>query len=198
MRVIAGRFRGRKLASPEGDQTRPITDRVKESLFSVLGHRFGTLAELPAFEVLDLFAGSGALGIESLSRGARGCTFVERDKRALVALRANVAPLLRDAAARVVVANAWTLRFAADEGPACGLIFVDPPYRDGAHPLRIADLLDRVAARLAPDGLIVYRHSTKTELPRTELRRLEVVDERRFGTMGVVILANRAAGAAQV
>ncbi|MGE0480959.1 MAG: 16S rRNA (guanine(966)-N(2))-methyltransferase RsmD [Phycisphaerae bacterium] len=194
MRVIAGRFRGRRLAAPAGDQTRPITDRVKESLFSVLGHRFGTLAELPAFEVLDLFAGSGALGIESLSRGAAGCTFVERDKRSLVALRANVA-LLRDAAARIVVANAWTLRFVEDAGPACGLIFADPPYRDGADPLRIADLLDSVATRLAADGLLVYRHSTRYEPPRNELRRLEVVDERRFGTMGVVILGKRDAGA---
>jgi len=98
------------LRPPEGRVTRPITDRVKESLFNILGSRFGLPGEIPDFAVLDLFAGSGGLGIESISRGARSCVFVERDRAALAALTANLASLRGAADCRIVKDNAWTAR----------------------------------------------------------------------------------------
>jgi 16S rRNA (guanine966-N2)-methyltransferase len=192
VRVIAGRFRGRLLQAPPGTTTRPITDRVKETLFNILGHRFGTLAELPAFDVLDVFAGTGGLGIEALSRGARLCIFVERDRRALRALRENLRQIRIEEQARLVAENAWTLRLPRDT--AFGLVFVDPPYVAGADPLRVTDLLDRLGTYLQPDGILIYRHEAATHLASDALRTLQHVDERRVGRMGLDILVRNADG----
>lgn len=185
MRVIAGSLRGSPLSVPAGRTTRPITDRVKEALFSIVGHRLGTLAELPPVAVLDLFAGSGALGIEALSRGAATCLFVERDRAALRVLRENLARLKLAAVAHVAVQNAWTMRIPPAPTGGYGLIFVDPPYRDSAEPLRVADLLERAGAALDPEGCLILRHETRRELNLPQLRTLCFEDERRFRTMGV-------------
>lgn len=188
MRVIAGRLRGARLAVAAGRTTRPITDQVKESLFNILGHRFGTLGDLPAVAVLDLFAGSGSLGIESLSRGAESCLFVEKDRAALRALRSNIDRLGLGARARVAAENAWTMRVppAADGG--FGLIFVDPPYRAAERGLMLADLLERLALRLAPGGVLVLRCSQDAAFAPHGLRGLVCVDEREFGRMRVFLL----------
>ena len=124
LRVIAGTHRGRPLATPAGETTRPTADRPREALFSMLASRVGSFEELA---VADLFAGSGALGIEALSRGAASCLFVEQDRAALDALKANLATLgLRgDVRATSVLAL----------GPApapLDLILMDPPYGTGA------------------------------------------------------------------
>ncbi len=187
MRVIAGRFRGASLIAPAGHTTRPITDRVKEALFSMLGSRFGTLGELPAFDVLDLFAGSGALGLEALSRGARSCLFVERDRTALRTLRQNVAALKLGPAARIVPENAWTLRLPPS-ADGYGLIFVDPPYREVEAESRVASLLERTAPRLAADGLLVFRHGVFTPFAPAGIPGLRVLLERRYGKMQLWLL----------
>ncbi|MFZ5794795.1 MAG: RsmD family RNA methyltransferase, partial [Pseudomonadota bacterium] len=90
MRIIAGKWRGRPIVAPKGDATRPTADRVREALFSMLASRLGSFEDLA---VADLFAGSGALGLEALSRGAASCIFVEQDKAALDALRTNITKL---------------------------------------------------------------------------------------------------------
>lgn len=119
MRVIAGELRGRRLVAPAGSTTRPTSDRVREATFNALT----SLGAIDGAEVLDLFAGSGALGIEALSRGAARCTFVERDRAALEALRDNLRRCgLDDDRARVVVGDAGSV-----EGP-CDLALLDPPY----------------------------------------------------------------------
>lgn len=187
MRVIAGRYRGMQLRPPEGRVTRPITDRVKESLFNILGSRYGLPGEIPEFDVLDLFAGSGGLGIECISRGARSCIFVERDRAALGALTANLGLLKREADCRVVKDNAWTARLTAPAG-GFGIIFLDPPYRDAAERLRVIDLLARLGGLLASDGLIVFRYSTKLALENLEAPGLAIADEREFGGMGITFL----------
>lgn len=194
LRVIAGRYRGLQLEAPDGHNTRPITDRVKESLFNVLGSRLGTLAELPEFRVLDLFAGTGSLGIEALSRGAAHCLFVERDRIALRVLQANLARLKTPDVWRVLSANAWGVRLPRADAPdgRFGLIFVDPPYRDAAEVLRLVDLLERLAPHMTPDGLIVFRHSADTDLPEQSLRGLRRVDLRAYGDMRIELLALRA------
>ncbi len=188
MRVIAGRFRGAVLKAPPGTYTRPITDRVKESLFNILGHRFGAPGLLPDIAVLDLFAGSGALGIESLSRGARSCLFVERDRRTLRVLRANLARLRLSDVARVVGENAWTMRIPVAEPVGYGLIFVDPPYRAAADPFEVIALFERLAPRLSESGLVVFRHAAAAKLSANELRPLRCADERTFGRMRILLL----------
>ncbi len=189
MRVIAGRLRGSLLAVPPEGQTRPITDRVKESLFNLLGHRLGLPGVLPDIAVLDLFAGSGALGIECLSRGASSCLFVERDRRALRVLAANLEKLKLNEAARTTNANAWTMRIPPAAPDGYGLIFVDPPYRDVADPQRAIDLLERTGVRLSQEGLLVFRHARSIGFSTEPLQSVRGVDERTFGGMRVLLLA---------
>ena len=193
MRIIAGSFRGRKLEAPPGTATRPITDRAKETLFNILGARLGLPGQLPDVEVLDLFAGTGGLGLEALSRGAKSCLFVERDRRALAALRRNIETLHAQAACRVSIENAWTMRVPPAAG-GYGLVFVDPPYNDALAPLPVIDLLERLAPQLAPGGLIVFRHSHRSRLSLEGLRTLECVDQREVGTMRLWLFAAREAG----
>ena len=122
MRVIAGRWRGRPLATPAGTATRPTAERTREALFSMLTSRLGDFAGLA---VADLFAGSGALGIEALSRGAASCVFVENDRAAVAAIRANIARLGAESQTELMPVAVETL------GPrthACDLLLLDPPY----------------------------------------------------------------------
>ncbi len=153
MRVIAGQFRGRPLVAPKGDTTRPTADRTREALFSMLTSRLGSFEGL---RVLDLFAGSGALGLEALSRGAATCTFVEQDGAALDALRTNIAKLGitgADVRAQSVMAL----------GPAPApydLILLDPPYESGAGVVALERLLR--LGWIAP-GALASVETTKKE-----------------------------------
>jgi 16S rRNA (guanine966-N2)-methyltransferase len=135
VRIIAGEWRGRKLVAPKGDTTRPTADRTRETLFSMLTSRLGSFEGLA---VLDLFAGSGALGLEALSRGAASCLFVEQDGEALKALRTNVEHLAERGRATVQASSVMAL------GPARGnydLILLDPPYGTGAGQVALDRLL---------------------------------------------------------
>src|SRR3954467_7982650 len=124
LRIVAGRWSGRRLVAPRGRDTRPTSDRGREALFSILG-------PLDGARVLDLFAGSGALGLEALSRGAASATLVERAPAALRVLRDNVADL--GAGAEIVAADARSyLRGARGQGAQYDLVFLDPPYRSAA------------------------------------------------------------------
>jgi 16S rRNA (guanine966-N2)-methyltransferase len=123
MRIIAGQWRGRQLVAPPGDATRPTADRIREALFSMLASRVGSFEGL---RVADLFAGTGALGLEALSRGAAHCTFVEQDRAAIDALRANIAKLGASGEVRA--------QSVAALGPVAAphdLLFFDPPYGSG-------------------------------------------------------------------
>lgn len=134
MRIIAGKWRGRTLSAPRGEGTRPTADRTRETLFNMLTSRLGSFEGL---SVLDLFAGSGALGLEALSRGAAHCLFIERDPHAVEAIRKNVAAL--DARTQCDVRTASVL----DLGPAKvvhDLILLDPPYGTGAGPVALERL----------------------------------------------------------
>lgn len=125
MRIIAGEWRGRPLAAPTGDATRPTADRTREALFSMLQSRVGSFEDLA---VADLFAGSGALGLEALSRGAASCLFVEHDRAALDALKANIAKL---GAKGTEVRASSVLALGPARAPL-DLIMMDPPYASGA------------------------------------------------------------------
>jgi 16S rRNA (guanine966-N2)-methyltransferase len=130
MRIIAGRWRGRPLVAPEGQATRPTADRVREALFSMLASRIGSFEGL---RVADLFAGSGALGLEALSRGAAHCVFVENDRRAVEAIRANLAAL--GGSGEVLPRGAEHAAL-----PDVDLAFLDPPYGSGLAPAVLARL----------------------------------------------------------
>lgn len=135
MRIIAGRWRGRPLQVPRGDATRPTADRVRETLFNMLVSRLGSFDEL---KVVDLFAGSGALGLEALSRGAATCLFVEQDAQAVQSLRANVAAL---GAAPMATIRAGSVMTLGPATTAADLMFLDPPYDTGAAAVALHRLL---------------------------------------------------------
>ena len=166
-----------------------MTDRVKESVFNVLSHRIGESGAFPECAVADLFAGSGGMGLECLSRGAGTCLFVERDRRSLGTLRANIRTLGFEPHATVVCDNAWTLRVPrSPDSDGYRIIFVDPPYRDAGHTTRVIGLLDRLAPRLAALGVIVFRREVGTPFANDQLRALRIDDERTWGRMLVSFL----------
>jgi 16S rRNA (guanine966-N2)-methyltransferase len=145
MRVIAGEFRGRRLIAPPGDATRPTPDRLRESLFSIL------LPEIEGVTFLDAYAGSGAVGIEALSRGARSAIFVERNRAAVQALRENLRSLGLDTRAEVFTGKAADVLCHA----AADIVFLDPPYElESEYHRALAVLAERPAA------LVIVQHST--------------------------------------
>lgn len=146
MRIIAGIWRSRQLAAPKGDITRPTADRTRETLFSMLTSRLGSFEGL---RVLDLFAGSGALGLEALSRGAAYCTFAEQDGAALAALETNIAQL--GAKARCDIRRISVLSLGPAQA-AYDVILMDPPYGSGAGMVAL-DKLSRLGW-IAPSAWI--------------------------------------------
>jgi 16S rRNA (guanine966-N2)-methyltransferase len=171
MRVVAGEYRGRRLKAPAGTSTRPTADRVREALFSILGDVSGAV-------VLDLYAGSGALGIEALSRGAATATFVDSDERATAAVRANLEAL--GAVAQVVRSDAIDF-LRRGEGALYDLVFLDPPY-DSARGLGpgLSELLPQVVAE---DAVIVTESDKRSPLELT----LPLADERTYGDTRIAI-----------
>jgi 16S rRNA (guanine966-N2)-methyltransferase len=167
MRIISGQWRGRALLAPAGEATRPTADRVREALFSMLASRLGSFEGLRVF---DGFAGTGALGLEALSRGAARATFVEKDAEAIKALRRNIETL--GAAADVIAAPVETL------GPAPApheIILLDPPYGKGLGEAALARLAER--GWIAPHALV----SVETGLKETVASGFEVLAERNHG-----------------
>ena len=189
MRISGGVHRSRQLVSPRGSSTRPTSDRVREALFSILGAR-GVIA---GARVVDFYAGTGALGLEALSRGAEHATFVESDRRALEAVARNIDSLRERPRTRVVaqqvVRAAQTL---ADHDAT--LVFCDPPYADVMRADGVAKLLDALAThRVLHDGaLLVLEHATRdASPPLTPNFRLD--DARTYGDTTLSFLLYTAA-----
>jgi 16S rRNA (guanine966-N2)-methyltransferase len=153
MRIISGKWRGRALLAPAGDATRPTADRVREALFSMLTSRLGSFEGLRVF---DGFAGTGALGLEALSRGAAHATFVERDAEAVKALRSNLDKMA--AAATVIASPVEAIGWAQ---LPCDLVMLDPPYGSG--------LGDTALARLAANGWIAPHALISVETGRKDV-----------------------------
>jgi 16S rRNA (guanine966-N2)-methyltransferase len=182
MRVIAGRLGGRRLVAPKGLATRPTGERVREALFSALG-------PLDGAAVLDLYAGTGALGIEALSRGARRAVFVESARPALAALRQNVASLELGERARVVgTPAARALRDLAPEGPF-DLVLADPPWASIAEAARVLELA--AAGLVAPGARVVLEHAARDAAPR--IAGLEPAATRVYGDTAVTVYEREAA-----
>lgn len=185
MRIIAGRLRGRKFTAPAGEGTRPTSDRVRESLFSSLSSLLGP--DLGGGTVLDAFAGSGALGLEALSRGCSRAVLVEADRRALQTLRANVDTLGLEADARIVAGDTFSLAKSGSlpHGPFA-LILLDPPYR-----LPSTEIVAIVSALgghdLLEDGAaIVFEHATRVDVEWPD--EFELHTRKRYGTTEIDIV----------
>ena len=177
MRIIAGEWRGRKLVAPKGEATRPTADRTRETLFNMLASRIGSFEGL---SVLDLFAGSGALGLEALSRGAAHCLFVEQDADAVKAIRANVEALEARSRSQVQQGSVMSL------GPAKvphDLILLDPPYDTGAGQVA----LDRMV-RLGWIGPATWIALETRKTEDVEVKALEMDVERVVGKAKLTLL----------
>ena len=176
MRIVAGSRKGHRIEAPKGVVTRPTGDRVREAVFSILG-------PLEDARVLDLFAGSGALGLEALSRGARSCLFVERDRQAARVIQSNLEKLRLTGAVVVARDVGAALREERDRDRRYDLVLADPPYEDWAgHERALADLLPSV---LADDALVVVETSERVEpaLP------LDLVTTRRYGSARITVFS---------
>lgn len=182
MRIIAGRHRGRRLTAPEGHGVRPTGERAREALFDILAH--GRFAEHPAFEgarVLDVFAGTGAFGLEALSRGAAHASFIEKDRAALAALRANIAALGEEARAAVLPGDA--LHPPPPAAPVM-LAFLDPPYGEDLAAPALAALA--ASGWLAPGALAVVELAARQKLAAPE--SFTLLEDRRYGAARLVFL----------
>jgi 16S rRNA (guanine966-N2)-methyltransferase len=177
MRIISGEWRGRKLDAPKGDTTRPTADRTRETLFSMLVSRLGSFEGLSA---LDLFAGSGALGLEALSRGAAHCLFVEQEAEALRVLRANIAALASRETATVQAGSVLAM------GPArarADLVLLDPPYGTGAGQVALHRMLR--LGWLGPQTWISVETDHREDVA---VAGLEVESQRRVGKAKLTLL----------
>ncbi len=168
MRIIGGTAKGRTIAGPRGPGTRPMTDRVREALFSSLGDR------VVDAQVLDLYAGSGSLGLEALSRGARSVVFVEKGREAVSVLRRNVTAV--DLGGDIFAGDVLSYLGRADR--PFDLVFVDPPY--DLSLASVGEVLACLERRLAPGAMVVLHRRAGEEPPRVPAG-LVPVDERRYG-----------------
>jgi 16S rRNA (guanine966-N2)-methyltransferase len=170
VRIVAGEWRGRKLVAPKGDATRPTADRARETLFAMLTSRLGSFEGL---QVADLFAGSGALGLEALSRGAATCLFVEQDRAAVDTIRSNIAALGAQARARVESGSVMGLRAASQP---LDLILADPPYHSGAGEVALDRLLR--LGWIGPETWIALETAANEDVA---IKGLAIESERRVG-----------------
>ena len=178
LRIVAGHHRGRRLLAPSGETTRPTAERVRQALFDMLWHApWAGRDVLDGARVLDAFAGTGALGLEALSRGAAQATFIEPDRAALAALRRNIATLGEEDRAQVIPGDATRPPPAA---APFGLLLLDPPYGKDLVPRALAAL--HAGGWIAPGALVV-----------AEVAKADALDAPGFGA-----LAERAHGAARV
>ncbi|UCD18648.1 MAG: 16S rRNA (guanine(966)-N(2))-methyltransferase RsmD [Candidatus Zixiibacteriota bacterium] len=179
MRVTGGRYRGRLLKTSPGLQARPTADKTRQAIFNIL------MKDVENKMVLDLFAGSGSLGIEALSRGAESALFVESGRPQVHVIRENLTMLGLDA--EVIERDCRSAcRYLAKVGRKFDLIFADPPYREYA-PLQIVDLVTHYDL-LAPGGFLIIEHKSRQE---TATEKMAVLKQRRFGQTEVTFYGSK-------
>ena len=183
LRIVGGGHRGRRLFAPPGGLVRPTSDRAREALFNILSHGNLAASGLPFADrpVLDAFAGTGAFGLEALSRGASASVFIESEREALAALRRNVGALGEGDRAHIVAGDATRPPRA---GLACAVAFLDPPYHSGLAVPALGALA--AAGWLTPDALVVIEVAAREELPAPA--GFTVLDERVYGAARLVFL----------
>ncbi len=175
MRIVGGKFKGHSIAPPSGSATRPTSDRVRESVFNILAHGISGF-QIEGARVLDLFAGTGAMGLEAISRGARFCQFVDDSAEARGLIRKN-----SDALGAIGLVKIWR-RDATELGPcapqpAFDLVFADPPYNKGLGARALNSLL--TGQWLNPSAIVVLEEAVKADIP--DVQNLALVDRRDYG-----------------
>jgi 16S rRNA (guanine966-N2)-methyltransferase len=183
MRIIGGEARGRQIRLPKGCCIRPTADRVKKSLFDIL-------ATVEEVSFLDLFAGSGNVGMEALSRGARSTAFVEKEPRLVESIRSNLRMLGVESRAEVIAADAERgLGYLARRATRFDIIFADPPYEEGFVSIIMKWL--ESGSLLAINGIAVLQHSVREALEEPHAQSLVVTDQRRYGDTMLSFLKRR-------
>lgn len=187
MRIVGGQFKGRNIVTPEGQSTRPTSDRAREAIFNILAHA-DWAPNLEGARVLDVFAGSGALGFEAMSRGARFCLFVETDDAARGAIRDNVETFGLFGTTRVHRRDATQLGLRpGSQAEAFNLVFLDPPYRKGLGEKALAALID--GNWLTEDALIVFERASDEDVFVTEV--WQKINEKTYGAAQVLFLKKK-------
>lgn len=191
MRIIAGSKRGMKLLSPKSEVSRPILDRVKESLFSVL-YKYDLIKDGC---IADLFSGVGSLGLEAISRGAAFVAFVEKDPKVVAVLKKNIEKAGFNDKSKIIKADVFKIGAPVDfSRPKYSVVFVDPPYlltADVGDRSLLSSLMVLLAEQLTEDGIVVVRTHKRIEL-LVRYGRFEIIDKRLWGTMAITILRQRA------
>ncbi|MDC3401576.1 16S rRNA (guanine(966)-N(2))-methyltransferase RsmD [Alphaproteobacteria bacterium] len=184
MRIVGGKFRGRPLETPKDQGIRPTSDRIREALFSIIGSKI----DIENTRVLDLFAGTGALGIEALSRGAAFCLFVETQGAARALIRTNSEKFGVMGHSKIYRRDATTLGpRPTSAGPEFDIVFADPPYGCGLAEPALKDLL--TGNWLSPEALVIVEESAKSEIILPD--RFEKIDERQYGESQIIFLQTR-------
>lgn len=181
MRIVAGRFRGAKLAAPKGEATRPTSDKVRQGLFNILEHGVGF--EIEGARVLDLFAGSGALGLEALSRGAKYALFIDDSAQARAVIRRNIETLQLTGITKIWRRSATELGPAGNVAPF-DLVFLDPPYGRGLGEQALEAA--RNGGWIAPGGVAVLEEEARAEIAVPA--GFEEIDRRAYGDTRIIIL----------
>ncbi|MGF6375502.1 16S rRNA (guanine966-N2)-methyltransferase [Clostridiales Family XIII bacterium PM5-7] len=179
MRIITGDYRGRKLETPAGREIRPTTDKVKESIFNIL------MNDIEDAVCVDLFAGTGNLGLEALSRGAKRCYFCDISRDSISLIKRNIEKC--DATDRSIVFSGDYAKTLTKVKEKINIFFLDPPYRQGLyeHCLEMIDSLDL----LADDGIIITEHGVRDEMPE-KIGSLIRIREKKYGTIMVSLYAH--------
>ena len=185
MRIVGGTLKGSRLAAPASDRVRPTSDRTREAVFNILTHGIDGF-DIEGARVLDLFAGTGALGLEALSRGARSCLFVDDHAESRALIRRNVETLALTGVTRIFRRDATRLGPAERMGPF-DLVFADPPYGKGLAERALASAQE--GGWLAPGAVVVVEESAEAELSAPE--GFAEIDRRRYGDTQVVFLRAR-------
>ncbi|PVM84664.1 16S rRNA (guanine(966)-N(2))-methyltransferase RsmD [Caulobacter endophyticus] len=184
MRIVSGQYRGKAIATPPGDATRPTSDRARQAVFNILEHA-AWAPELHGARVIDVFAGSGALGLEAISRGAENCLFVETNEAARGAIRQNIDAFGLFGQTRVHRRDATDLGpRPASAGPAFDIAFLDPPYAKGLGEKALAELV--AGGWLAPNAIVVFERGVGE--PDPVLESFETLDARDYGAARVLFL----------
>jgi 16S rRNA (guanine966-N2)-methyltransferase len=187
MRIIAGTKRGLKLLPPKTNDTRPITDRVKESLFSVL-YKYDLIEN---GYVADLFCGTGSTGLEALSRGAKFCVFIEQSRAVAEILQKNIERAGFSEGSKILKSNAFKTGASPDfEDHKYSLVFVDPPYKmayDTGQESQLGKLLKILCEQITPEGIVSVRTS-KDAVLEDAYGQLRIIDRREWGNMAVTLL----------
>lgn len=186
MRITAGRLGGRALVSPDDERIRPTSDKVRQAIFNVLAHRdFNVGFTLDGAHIIDLFAGTGALGIEALSRGASYALFVDDSAESRALIRTNVEALALTGVTKIWRRDATNLGpMAAGAGGPFNLAFLDPPYRENLAPRALRNLRER--KWLAPNAIVVVETSKDEQVSSAD--EYTLLDERLYADTRVVIL----------